>query len=119
MDIEIGRLVVLCFHDWRRCGTDPQAAALPDPVDVAVAVHHDRASRDRLQSTNKPAAVDQGRPDPHRESRYWHRVLYDVVVNRHDPPSLRKLTNGGFETTDLLGRDHPECIGEGEMRLGV
>ena len=71
--------------------TIAQAAALADPVDVAVAVHHDRSARQRLQLAHEPAAVDQRGADALRQRLAALGIFDEMVMQRHDPTRLGKL----------------------------
>ena len=43
VNVEIRVLIVCHVHHRRRCRHDDKAAATPDPVDVAMAVHNDHS----------------------------------------------------------------------------
>lgn len=58
---KIGRHFVGPAHDRRGGRNDLEFAARADPIDMAVAVHDDRARRQGLDLSNEPRAVDQRR----------------------------------------------------------
>ena len=63
VDVEHRRLIVGRLHDRGGRRHDQELAASPDPVDVAVSVHHDDPVRHRIELPNEPVSVDQRRAD--------------------------------------------------------
>src|SRR6478752_4407812 len=61
--VEIGLLAIRRTHYRGRRGHDLEPAALPDPVDMPMAVHDRGVIGKVLQTTNEPAAIDECRPD--------------------------------------------------------
>ena len=119
VDIE-GRVhVVGDFHHRRRRGDDAQAGDMADPVDMAMAVHQDGATRQRLEAAHEPIAVDQRRADPLRQRFGGPWIFDDVVVQRDHPARMRIFGTRDVDAAHLLGRHHAQRIGEGEMRVGV
>ena len=116
VDMETCRLVVGRFHDRRRRRNDPQPAALPNPVDVAMAVHrHDLSPSGRSWRTNQlpliravPIRSEKAAAGFGYSTRWWWRA----TIQR-----AGKLPGNRSECSRLLGRDEAQCVGKGEMRL--
>src|SRR5215472_16071096 len=46
-------------------------------------------------------------------------IFHEVMVQPDQPAGLRILLLDNVERLDLLGRDHAERVGKGEMRVGI
>src|SRR5215475_15473078 len=58
MDMKMSGRIIGRAHHGRGRRYDPERPACADPVDMAVAMHHDGPSRDRPELAHEPAAVD-------------------------------------------------------------
>jgi hypothetical protein len=110
--IEAGGKVVRRFHDrrWRRDNTKP--SALPDPVDMPMAVHEYCSAGQELQTTNKPIAVDQGRSNALGKGLCRARVLDEMMVEGNHPARVRVLRAGDLDPAGLFRRDQSKRVGE-------
>jgi hypothetical protein len=119
VDVEARRLVVPDAHDRRRRRDDLQAAAGADPIDMTMAMHHDGAARERIESADEPAAIDESGSHALRECRHRHGILQHMVVQGDHPQGPRKPGSRRSQAAGLLGRDQAEGVCEGKVCLGI
>src|SRR5262245_28406442 len=86
---------------------------------MPVTVHHDRSACQTLQSANEPVSVDQGRTDTFGERLRRPGIFDEMVVESDDPVGSRVFRSNDLDPPDLLSGNHPECVREREMSIGV
>lgn len=101
MDMKVGCVLACAFHDWRGRRYDPQPTAMSDPVYVPVAMHHDNTGTQPLQLPDEPRTVDQRGSDPLRECLGKSRILGKMVMQRHDPDRIGKLSRRKIDAFTL------------------
>ena len=86
VDMEAGGLVVGRLHDRRRRRDDPHAAALADPVDVAMPVHrHDPAAQGSGADARTSVPLISAVPIRSEKAAAGFGIFHEVVVQGHDP----------------------------------
>ena len=86
---------------------------------MAMAVHHDSASREPLQPAHQPVAVDEGGSDALGQGLGGAGIFDEMVMQRDDPARVRIMGDGDVHGARLFRRDQSQRVGEGKMGIGV